>query len=133
MRLIFPYENRLSEFGTIPTITFWLDVVSPTGPKSFLFLFDTGADITSMSASSAKKLGIDLNKCPREEMTGFEGTTVTVYRSKINILFGRKTFSVPCVFHPNEEVPLLLGRAGILNKFTITMNAKKKVATFQEI
>ena len=134
MRLKYPYENRLSDsFGTIPTITLWLDVISPNGPAPFFFLFDTGADVSSLPVKASKQLGIDLDKCPEEQMTGIEGTVVTVFRSKIKILFNNKSFVVPCVLNPNKEVPLLLGRAGILDKFTITLNAKKKIATFEEI
>ena len=134
MRLKFPYENRLSEsFGIIPTITLWLDVLSVKGPEPFFFLFDTGADVTSLPVTAAKKVGVDLDKCPEEQMSGFEGTSITVFRSKVKILFNNKPFVIPCVFNPNKEVPLLLGRAGILDKFTITLDAKKKIATFEEI
>lgn len=134
MRLKYPYENRLSEsFGIIPTISLWLDVIAPKKLVPFFFLFDTGADVSSLPVKAAKELGIDLNKCPEEQMSGIEGTSITVFCSKIKILFNNKSFIIPCVFNPNKEVPLLLGRAGILDKFTINLDAKKRVATFEEI
>jgi len=134
MKLRYPYEIKSSStFGNIPTITFWLNVESPTGSMPFFFLFDTGADVTSFPISAAEKLGIDLDKCPEEPMSGYEGTTISVYRSQVKIIFNNKSFSVPCVFNPNEEVPILLGRAGILNRFNILLDGRKKEIVFEKI
>lgn len=134
MKLKFPYGIRYSPgFGKILTISIWLNVESPTGIKPFLFIFDTGADTTSFPVSAAKKLGIDLDKCPDESMTGYEGTTVLVYRSEIKIHFNNKNFTIPCVFNPNEEVPILLGRTGIIDRFNITLDGKNKEIIFEEI
>lgn len=134
MKLKFPYGIKSSPgFGEILTVSVWLSLKSPTGIKPFLFLLDTGADLTSFPASAAEKLGIDLDKCPQEAMSGYEGTTVLVYRSQVKIYFDKKSFSIPCVFNPNEEVSILLGRAGILDRFTIHLDAKKKEVRFEEI
>lgn len=43
---------------------------------------------TSFPASVAKKLGIDLDKCPQEAMSGYEGTTILVYHSQVKIYGG---------------------------------------------
>ena len=82
MKSKFPYGiSSSSGFGIIPTIFLWLNVQSPSELIPFSFLFDTGADVTSFPASSAKKLGVDLDKCPQEPMSGYEGTTILVYKS----------------------------------------------------
>lgn len=134
MKLTYPYENKPSKsFGTILTASFWIDIDSPAGHLPFLFLFDTGADVTSLPTSSTKKLGIDLDKCPQVPMGGYEGTTIYVYKSQIKISFNNILFAIPCVFNPNEEVPILLGRAGILDRFTIVMDGKRKMIIFKEI
>mgnify|MGYP001611697187 CR=1 FL=1 len=134
MKSKFPYGiSSSSSFGIIPTIFLWLNVKSPSELIPFSFLFDTGADVTSFPASAAEKLGIDLDKCPQEPMSGYEGTTILVYKSKIKIRFNQKAFEIPCVFHPNEEVPILLGRAGIIDKFDVMLDGKHKAITFEEI
>ena len=134
MKLRYPYESKLSfEFGNIPTVKILLQVESPDGLFPFTFLFDTGADVTSLPASAAEKLGIDLDKCPEKPMSGFEGTTIMVYKSEIKIRFDGKTLKIPCVFHPNDDIPILLGRAGILDRFNIFMDGKKKEITFEEL
>lgn len=134
MKLRFPYETSFSlEFGNIPTASFWLNVESGIRSLPILFLFDTGADVSSLPVSAGLKLGIDLSKCPRIGMSGFEGSTVSVYKSKIKIRFYEKSMSVPCVFHPNDDVPILLGRAGILDRFNIFMDGKKKEIIFEKL
>lgn len=134
MKLKYPYASKSTlSFGIIPTIKILLAVESPRGPLPFLFLFDTGADVTSLPASTAEKLGIDLDKCPKEPMSGYEGSTILVYRSQINIVFNKKVLVVPCVFNPNEDVPILLGRAGILDRFNIVLDGKRKQIFFEEI
>ena len=128
MQLRFPYEARPTlNYGNIPTIKLSLPVESKVvGFMALTFLFDTGADVTSLPASLSKHLGINLEDCPQEKMTGYEGDGVMVYRSQISIKFGKKIFAIPCVFHPNENVPIILGRAGILSRFNIHLNNKKK-------
>lgn len=134
MKSKFPYGiSSSSGFGIIPTILLWLNVESPTESIPFSFLFDTGADVTSFPISAAEKLGIDLDKCPEEPMTGYEGTTILVYRSKVKINFNKRNFLVPCVFNPNEEVPIILGRAGIIDRFNILLDGKNKEIIFEEI
>ena len=134
MKLRFPYESKLSfEFGNISTIKLLLSVESSSGLIPFTFLLDTGADVSSLPASAALKLGIDLAKCPKIPMSGFEGSTVSVYKSRIKIRFNDKSIGVPCVFHPNDDVPILLGRAGILDRFSIFLDGKKKEITFEEL
>lgn len=134
MKLRFPYETSSSlEFGNIPTASFWLNVESGTESLPLFFLFDTGADVSSLPVSAGLKLGIDFSKCPRIGMSGFEGSTISVYKSKIKVRFNKKSLTVPCVFHPNDDVPILLGRAGILDRFNIFLDAKKEEVTFEEI
>lgn len=134
MKLEYPYGIEISsDFGKIPLIKTPLPVHSPLGFINFTFLFDTGADLTSLSASAAEKLGIDLDRCPQIPMSGYEGTTIFVYKSQIKIRLNDKLLTIPCVLHPNEEVSILLGRAGILDRFTIVMDAKRKMVIFEDI
>jgi len=133
MKFHFPFASKSTvSFGTIPTLSLWLSLETPIGLIPFYFLFDTGADVSSLPTSSAEKLGIDLDTCPKEPMSGFEGTTIFVYRSQIRIHLIKNSFAVPCVFNPNEDVPILLGRAGIIDRFTIVSDGRKKEMIFEE-
>ena len=134
MKFKYPYEISSSlEFGNIPNISFWLNVDTSSGLVPFFFLFDTGADVSSLPVSAAQKLAIDLDQCPQIPMSGYEGTTISVYKSKIKINFNKKPLTIPCVFHPNDNVPILMGRAGILDRFNILMDGKSKEITLEEI
>lgn len=135
MKLKFPYGSSyyIPGFGHLLSINVLLLVETIEGFAPFSFVFDTGADITSFPTSAAKKLGIDLDKCPKESMTGYAGTTVFVYRSNIKIRFNKKIFGIPCVLNPNEDVPILLGRAGIVDKFNVLLDGKNKQIIFEEL
>jgi hypothetical protein len=129
-----PYKVIKTEhFGDLLTPYFWLPVQVKTKVVPLLFLLDTGADVTSLPVSAAKSLDVDLTTCPKESMEGYEGTAVTVYRSTILIFLNNRRYKIPCVFTPIEHVPILLGRAGILEKFTITLDGKKKEVRFKEV
>lgn len=133
MQLKHPYGVKYSpSFGYIPTVKILLQVQSVEGLEPYLFLFDTGADITSLPVSATLKLGINLHKCPKELMVGYDGTPVSVYRSKIKVKFNQSIISIPCVFNQNEEVPIILGKAGILDKFSIYLDGKNQQITFEE-
>lgn len=134
MKLKFPYETKPTlNFGNIPTIKLKFLVETPEGFIPLLFLFDTGADVTSLPISSAEKLGINLDKCPKEPMSGYEGGKVQVYLSKIRIKLDKQIFAIPCVFNPNESVPILLGRTGILSRFNVLLDAKNRSVIFEEL
>mgnify|MGYP001618971914 CR=1 FL=1 len=134
MKLRYPYVAKTSSsFGIIPTAAFWLYIYSPKGYLPLSFLFDTGSDVTSLPASVAQKLGVNLANCPKEVMSGYEGSEVEVYKSQIRINFGDKNFLIPCVFNLNPNAPTILGRAGIFNKFIIVLDGKNKEITFEEI
>lgn len=130
----FPYQKiKTDHLGELLTPSFWLPVQTRTKIASFIFLLDTGADVTSLPVSAAKSLGIDLATCPTEPIEGYDGKSVLVYRSSIKIFLNNKRFTIPCVFTPIETVPILLGRAGILDKFTLTLDGKKKEVRFKTI
>lgn len=134
MRFKYPYVAKSSSsFGIIPTIAFWLYVYSPNGYIPLSFLFDTGSDVTSLPAPLAEKLGIKLANCPKEIMIGYEGNEVLVYKSQIKVNFSDRDILIPCVFNPSSKASVILGRAGIMNKFTIVLDGKKKEAVFEEI
>jgi hypothetical protein len=130
----FPYtKTKTDDLGDILTPTFWLPVQVKAKVIPFLFLLDTGADITSLPVSAAMSLGVDLTTCPQVPMEGYEGNIVPVYRSEIRIYMDNRRVTIPCVFTPIEQVPILLGRAGILDKFTLTLDGKKKEVRFRKI
>lgn len=76
-----------------------------------------------------------LNKAFQEaEEKGYQNPAVQfVPPYGVIVNYAVKTFEIPCVFNPNEEVPILLGRAGIIDKFNILLDGKKKEIVFEEI
>ena len=93
MTLKFPFGvSQIPGLGQTSTVYTLFEVQAANGVLPFFFLFDTGADLTSLPVSSAIKLGIDLDKCPEGTMTSYDGTVMKVYKSSINILINKKNF-----------------------------------------
>jgi hypothetical protein len=89
--LKFPYEDRSApNFGNIPIIKLSLGIKYSGGFLPLTFVFDTGAEVTSLPASTAEKLGINLSLCPQGIMKGYEGNGIIAYISKIRIKIDKK-------------------------------------------
>ena len=94
--------------------------------RSYSFLYiDSGADISLIPYSTGDLLGLKLDKEKDEieQMKGVSGYTVPFVKRDIIIHLDKNTgFQIPIAWSLIEEVPPLLGRQGIFNKFRITFD-----------
>jgi hypothetical protein len=77
-----------------------------------------GADFSVYPASFARLLEIPSGagrECP---VSGLYGSGIGRLHSVRAVLLG-KEFDLPIIFIPEERVPMVLGRAGVLDRFTI--------------
>jgi predicted aspartyl protease len=106
--------------------------LSGTGGKyQFIALLDSGADISVIPKDVADLLGLDLTG-EKEETRGIGGKVPAV-QSKLTIELGKPhegyTYDLPVkviLDGADEEIPILLGRAGFFDKFIITFNQKEE-------
>jgi predicted aspartyl protease len=88
-------------------------------------LLDSGADVSAMTKEIADLLGLNLSK-KTEKTRGIGGEVETIEtKVKITISQGHETytFEIPVnVVLGDEELPLLLGRAGFFENFVITFD-----------
>src|SRR3989338_3445751 len=128
MTLTFRYKNIRHPNGSevkTPSIPITL---SGNGRKyDFIALLDSGADVSALPKGVAELLGLNLQG-QHEEASGIGGTVQAV-QSKLNLEVGkaheRYSFSVPVkVILSEDEFPILLGRAGFFDKFTIIFSQK---------
>lgn len=118
-----------------------VEIKSPSIPVSlwgvgqrfeFIALLDSGADVSVIPKDVAELLGLDLSG-KREEARGIGGKVQTV-QTRINLELGKPhekyTFnSMPIkviLEDGNMEIPILLGRLGFFDRFTITFNQKEE-------
>jgi len=112
-------------------------VLSGVGSKyQFIALLDSGADVSVIPKEVAELLGLDLNK-KKEEARGIGGI-VPAIQTNINIELGKPdemySFNIPVkviLSEIDEEIPVLLGRAGFFDKFVISFDQKEERVTLK--
>ncbi len=97
---------------------------------SIYFFVDSGADITMIPISAAKRLGFTKwdNKLLFAEGVG--GGKIPYFIRKVNISVGNKKFESEIACALSDDVPFLFGRK--LFNGTICFNEKRKKIIFNE-
>jgi hypothetical protein len=90
---------------------------------------DSGADLTLISRRIAKLIGLDLS-LNRHQLTGLTGHPLTVSIHKVHIKIGETIMETDVAAALREDVPHLLGRAGIFNNYKITFKEYDLVTSF---
>ncbi len=131
----FPYETKHSRYaGLILSPYVELSIETKEGKfVSHRFIFDTGADFTSIPKYIAEITGITLGNCPQEIMYTADNQPMTTYHANIKVRFGNEDFFLPCVFTDRDDTPFLLGRVGFIDCFNMHLLASKKKLTFEKI
>lgn len=132
MKIEFPYLIKKGEFKEILGVYLWLRV--KTVKKIYRrqkFLFDTGADFTSLPKFMSKVVGLDLAKCKQEIMYTANNEPMVTFRGRIMVNFNGEDIKLPCVFTDKDDTPFLLGKMGIIDRFEILLSAKKKKITLK--
>lgn len=134
MKIEFPYLIKKGEFEEILGIYLWVKIKTKIGIyRSQKFLFDTGADFTSLPRFLSGVVGIDLAKCRQEIMYTANNEAMVTFRGKIVINLNSKDLELPCVFTEKDDTPFLLGKTGIIDRFDILLSAKKKKIILERI
>lgn len=92
---------------------------------------DSGADITMISLELGKALG--LKQSPEDEILeikGVSGTGVPYILKSANIFLNGRKLKIRLAWALIEEVPFLLGRMDIFNKFKILFDEHRSIITF---
>ncbi|MBL7169498.1 MAG: retropepsin-like domain-containing protein [Candidatus Aenigmarchaeota archaeon] len=98
------------------------------------FFIDSGADMSMIPLSFAKKLGFDNWKIEEiENARGVEGGEIPYFVRKAKMKIGNKNFDVRIACALQENVPFLLGRKDIFDKFQVCFNDKTKKVKFTEL
>ena len=94
---------------------------------------DSGADVTMIPLRFGKALGF--KQIPSDiiyEVRGISGGVPYILKS-VNLILNRHKLNVKIAWALIEEVPLLLGRKDIFNRFKIIFNEKQGYIDFEEI
>jgi len=129
----FRYQPERSPLGTIyrPVATV---ILESKGMVLELPLYiDSGADISMVPFRFGKALRLERNPKDRiKEIRGITGPSVPYIIKRLNFIFKSKKIAARVAWSMKEEVPLLLGRMDLFNKFRITFDEKKGTVDFHE-
>lgn len=91
---------------------------------------DSGADVTLLPLSFGKLVGFNRKDKEVEALGGIRGTIPVIYFTN-PIKIGTVTFPIRLAWSLIENVPPLLGRADIFDRFTVTFKQKEGTIAFE--
>lgn len=130
----FPYQREYSKlFGEIlrPIIEFKIN--TNIGWVTAMGYLDSGADITLLPLSFAKALGIKIENEEIKEIRGIGDSAVSVIIKEVEIKIGDTGLKANVGIALIEEVPYLIGRKDIFNKFKITFEEYNRKIIIEKI
>ena len=124
----FPYLVKSTELGTILTPYCWIEVkiYRKNIWRKHKFLFDTGADFTSVPKFMSEVVGFDIKNAKLEIMYTANNEPMVTFAGKMQIRIDNQELTIPCVFTDRDDTPFLLGRAGLIDNFEMTLSVKRK-------
>lgn len=124
------FHYRLFETVKRPVATVFLQ--SKNGKwVEFEPIIDSGADITLLPLSIGRLLGLSSDEQKIEEIGGIRGNVPIIYfQNKIRI--GESEFTANLGWCLLENVPPLLGRADIFDRFDVAFKQKDDKIIFDE-
>lgn len=130
--IVFNYRNEKSTItGNIfrPIASVKFKSKENTWIKLRLYI-DSGADITIIPLSFGRLLGLELKKEDIKQLTGVGGTSIPVVITEVEIKINDIVFPIDIAWALEEDIPPLLGRTSVFDKFTITFDQTNKIIIF---
>ncbi len=122
----FPYKKEKSNlFGTIYRPIAAVHFIVRSNEIIQLMYVDSGADITLIPKSIGELLGFEEDD-EAKEIFSVSGHKISVIIKNTKMKIGRHTFSARVAWSLQENVPILLGRLDIFDKFIITFDESNK-------
>lgn len=124
----FPYLVKYTEVGALLTPYIWIDIQTTYNRiwRKYIFLFDTGADYTSIPRYMSVVVEQDLKNAKQEIMYTANNEPMITYLGEMMIKINNTQINLPCIFTDRDDMPFLLGRRGLIEHFEILLSAKKK-------
>ena len=116
----FPFERRASKrFGQILKPIIPVRVIGPGRGVNIFMLLDSGADISLIPYSVGETLGLELDMANRSEVQGIGEGSVPYILSQVRLKIENVEISVRIGWALIEEIPFILGRLDVFQKFAI--------------
>ena len=136
MAIEFRYREEESEItGKIlrPVATLEFRSKSRSGEWIEIRMYiDSGADMTLIPLSFGRLLGLELRKEDIKHLRGVGGGEVPVIITKVDIRIDDVEFPIDVAWALEEDVPPLLGRTDVFDRFKIMFNQGSRSIIFEE-
>lgn len=134
MTIVFRYREEASEItGKILRPVASLEFKSLDGEWIEIRMYiDSGADITLIPLSFGRLLGLELKKEDIKHLRGVGGGEVPVIVTNAEIRMNELEFSICIAWALEEDVPPLLGRSDLFDRFRIVFDQSKRVVIFED-
>ena len=129
MKRIVPYGIRIGESGDVEVVPVARAKVKSDSGKAIpvIFLVDSGATATLLPLTDAEALGIELTSGEKISIRGISGDALAGYRHRSTLdLEGFLLQEVPITFASRSDVPRVLGREGVFERFGILFDEAKR-------
>ena len=98
---------------------------------SIEFFVDSGADMTMIPLSFAKELGFtDWTEDELKLAQGIEGGSIQFFIRKVKVILKDVKFEIEIACSLRDNIPLLIGRKDIFDRFIICFDNKNKKVRF---
>lgn len=131
--LRFQYKREVGRLGEViwrPVADVWFLNTSGEWIELHPYI-DSGADITLLPFSFGKLLGWKKSGKRRERIGGIAGA-IEVFNISCKVKIGGKKFAIKAAWAQTEEVPALLGRADVFDKFDVMFRQRRKEIIFRD-
>ncbi len=131
--ITFNYRREKSEItGDILRPVASIEFKSKDGVWIELRLYiDSGADITLIPLTFGRLLGLELKKEEIKHLRGVGGAGVPVVITEVDTKINDTEFPVRVAWALEEDLPPLLGRTDIFDRFVVTFDQRREVVIFE--
>lgn len=131
MSFEFPYRLRKSDHTTLAYPEVNLELKTSFGKLTYQFIFDSGADMTTIPEYMMHVLGISKDNAIQTRSYGISEEAIPSWEATIPVKLGTISFDLPITFIPNKDVPFLLGKEGIFSRFNILLDNDNQKTVFR--
>jgi len=132
--ITFKYHKEASPFGYIKRPIADIIIETETAKIEALLYIDSGADLTMIPLGLGHALGFKQGPDDKIlEIRGVSGGGVPYLIREASLIMNKKKLKIRLAWALIEEVPLLLGRLDIFDKFKIIFNESLNTISFISI
>ncbi len=92
---------------------------------------DSGADVTLLPRSVGELLGFEIRRGEEiKEVKGLGNSRIPIVVRRVSMKVGEKKFEARVAWSLTEDVPLVLGRLDVFNKFDILFKEREEKVVF---